>query len=215
LLREGLALGAYHTQTAWSPVAILIVDDAPQWRHLSPAIGLCWVHEGRHYKKLVPVVGCLARIAARFVGRFWRYYDQLRAYQAAPDAARARWLRAKFRRLFSTVTAYQELNEVIARTKAKEAELLAVLAAPHIPLHNNAAELGARVRVRKRDVSFGPRSPAGLKAWDTFMTLVETTRKVGVNFYAYVRDRLRGRGAIPPLAELVTQTAATLQLIPA
>jgi hypothetical protein len=215
LLREGLALGAYHAQTAWSPVAILIVDDAPQWRHLSPAIGLCWVHEGRHYKKLVPVVGCLARIAARFVGRFWRYYDQLRAYQAAPDAARARWLRAKFRRLFSTVTAYQELNEVIARTKAKEAELLAVLAAPHIPLHNNAAELGARVRVRKRDVSFGPRSPAGLKAWDTFMTLVETTRKVGVNFYAYVRDRLRGRGAIPPLAELVTQTAATLHFIPA
>jgi hypothetical protein len=215
LLREGLALGAYHTQTAWAPVATLIVDDAPQWRHLSPVIGLCWVHEGRHYKKLGPVVGCLAQIAARFVGRFWRYYDQLRAYQTAPDADRARWLRQKFRRLFSTVTEYQELNEVIARTKAKETELLAVLGAPHLPLHNNAAELGARVRVRKRDVSFGPRSPAGLKAWDTFMTLVETTRKVGVNFYAYVQDRLRGRGAIPPLADLVTQTAATFQLIPA
>ncbi|MDQ6740643.1 MAG: transposase [Actinomycetota bacterium] len=215
LLREGLALGAYHAQTVWQPPTLLSVDDAPQWRHLSPVIGLCWVHEGRHYKKLVPVVGCLAGIAARFVGRFWRYYDQLRAYQAAPDANRARWLRAKFRRLFSTVTAYQELNEVIARTRTKETELLAVLAAPHIPLHNNAAELGARVRVRKRDVSFGPRSPAGLQAWDTFMTLVETTRKVGVNFYAYVRDRLRGRGAIPPLAELVTQTAATLKLIPA
>ena len=215
LLREGLALGAYHAQTVWPPVAIMIVDDAPQWQQISPAIGLCWVHEGRHYKKLVPVVGCLARIAARFVGRFWRYYDQLRAYQAAPTAERARWLRAKFRRLFSTVTAYQELNAVIARTKTKETELLRVLDAPHLPLHNNAAELGARVRVRKRDVSFGPRSPAGLKAWDTFMTLVETTRKVGVNFYAYVRDRLHGRGAIPPLAELVTQTAVTRKLIPA
>jgi Transposase IS66 family len=215
LLREGLALGAYHAQTVWPPVAILIVDDAPQWRHVSEVIGLCWVHEGRHYKKLVPVVGYLGRIQARFVGRFWRYYDQLRAYQAAPNVERARWLRQKFRRLFSTVTAYSELNEVIARTKAKEAELLRVLETPHIPLHNNAAELGARVRVRKRDVSFGPRSPAGLKAWDTFMTLVETTRKVGVNFYAYVRDRLRGRGQIPPLAELVTQTAVALQLTPA
>jgi len=149
------------------------------------------------------------------VKRFWRYYEQLRAYQAAPAAGRARWLRAKFRRLFSTVTAYQELNEVIARTKAKEAELLRVLEAPQIPLHNNAAELGARVRVRKRDVSYGSRSPAGLKAWDTFMTLVETTRKVGVNFHAYVRDRLRGGGQIPPLAELVAQTAAALQLLPA
>jgi hypothetical protein len=215
LLREGLALGAYHAQTTWHPVAILLVDDAPQWRHVSQTIGLCWVHEGRHYKKLLPVVGCLARIQARFVGRFWRYYDQLQAYRAAPTAEQARWLRAKFRRLFSTVTAYQELNEVIARTRAKETELLAVLAAPHLPLHNNAAELGARVRVRKRDVSFGPRSPAGLKAWDTFMTLVETTRKVGVNFYAYVRDRLRGCGAILPLADLVTQTAAACKLIPA
>jgi Transposase IS66 family len=215
LLREGLALGAYHAQTTWRPVQMLVVDDAPQWRHVSPVVALCWVHEGRHYKKLLPVVGYLGRIQARFVGRFWRYYDQLRAYQAAPDAGRARWLRQKFRRLFSTVTAYSELNEVIARTKAKEAELLRVLDHPVLPLHNNAAELGARVRVRKRDVSFGPRSPAGLKAWDTFQTLVATTRQVGVNFYACVRDRLRQSGQIPPLAELVTQTAAALQLTPA
>ena len=68
------------------------------------------------------------------------------------------------------------------------------------------------MRVRKRDVSFGPRSPAGLKAWDTFMTLVETTRKLGVNFHAYVRDRLRGLGAIAPLADLVRQKAAALNL---
>ncbi len=215
LLREGLALGAYQAQTTWAPVQILVVDDAPQWRHVSPLLALCWVHEGRHYKKLVPVVRCLGQIQARFVGRFWRYYDQLRAYQAAPDAARARWLRVKFRRLFSTVTAYRELNEVIARTKAKETELLRVLDHPALPLHNNAAELGVRARVRKRDVSFGPRSPAGLKAWDTVQTLVATTRQVGVNFYAYVRDRLRQRGQIPPLAELVTQTARALQLTPA
>src|SRR5206468_3805754 len=31
LLREGLALGAYRAQTAWHPVRILVVDDAPQW----------------------------------------------------------------------------------------------------------------------------------------------------------------------------------------
>jgi len=50
-------------------------------------------------------------------------------------------------------------------------------------------------------VSFGPRSPAGLRAWDTFMTLVETTRKLGVNFHAYVRDRLRGLKQIASLEE--------------
>lgn len=215
LLREGLALGAYQAQTEWRSVRVLLVDDAPQWRQISPEVGLCWVHEGRHYKKLVPAVGCFQRILERFVGRFWRYYDQLRAYQLAPAADRARWLRQKFRRLFRTVTAYSELNAVIARTRGKETELLLVLKYPQLPLHNNAAELGARVRVRKRDVSFGPRSPAGRKAWDTYMTLVETTRKLGVNFAAYVRDRLRGVGAIPRLEELVRQKAACLNLTPA
>ncbi|MDQ2806424.1 MAG: transposase [Chloroflexota bacterium] len=215
LLREGLALGAYQAQTAWRPVGVLLVDDAPQWRQISPELGLCWVHEGRHYKKLLPEVGYFQRIVDRFLGRFWRYYRQLQAYQAAPEAARARWLRRKFRRLFRPVTAYRELNAVIERTRGKERELLLVLKYPQLPLHNNAAELGARVRVRKRDVSFGPRSPAGRQAWDTYMTLVETTRKLGVNFAAYVRDRLRGLGAIPRLGELVRQKAARLNLTPA
>lgn len=215
LLREGLALGAYQAQTTWRPVDVLIVDDAPQWRQISAEVGLCWVHEGRHYKKLLPVLDCFGRAVDGFMGRFWRYYRQLQEYQAAPEAARAVWLRKKFRRLFSTVTAYGELNAVIARTKAKETELLLVLKYPAIPLHNNAAELGARVRVRKRDVSFGPRSPTGVQAWDTFMTLVETTRKLGVNFAAYVRDRLRGSGAIERLEALVRAKAASLKLTPA
>ena len=215
LLREGLALGAYQAQTAWRPVAVLVVDDAPQWRQISGELGLCWVHEGRHYKKLLPAVGYFQRILDRFLGRFWGYYRQLQAYQAAPTADGARELRRKFRRLFNTVTAYSALNAVIERTRGKETELLLVLKYPQIPLHNNAAELGARVRVRKRDVSFGPRSPAGRKAWDTYMTLVETTRKLGVNFAAYVRDRLRGVGAMPRLGDLVRQKAARLNLTPA
>jgi len=46
--------------------------------------------------------------------------------------------------------------------------LLCVLAHPEVPLHNNPAELGARQRVRKRDVSFGLRSRAAVTAWDIF-----------------------------------------------
>lgn len=212
LLREGLALGAYHAQQAWPPVRVLVVDDAPTWAQLSAETQLCWIHEGRHYKKLVPLVAHFRQVQARFLGRFWRYYRQLAEYPAAPSAERAAWLRRKFRRLFSTVTGYGALDAVIARTKGKQEQLLLVLKYPKLPLHNNAAEQGARVRVRKRDVSFGPRSLAGLKAWDTFMTLVETTRKVGVNFHAYVRDRLRGLRAIAPLADLVRQKAAALNL---
>lgn len=56
------------------------------------------------------------------------------------------------------MTGYEALDQRIAKTKAKKDNLLRVLAHPEIPLHNNPAELGARQRVRKRDISFGPRS---------------------------------------------------------
>ncbi|MHB8577633.1 MAG: hypothetical protein ACYDCQ_20155 [Dehalococcoidia bacterium] len=86
--------------------------------------------------------------------------------------------------------------------------MLLVLVDPTVPLHNNAAELGARRRVRKRDVSFGPRTAQGARAWDVFQSLVETTRKLGVSFSAYVGDRRTGAGAIPRLDALLRATAA-------
>jgi hypothetical protein len=104
------------------------------------------------------------------------------------------------------------LDERIALTRAKKASLLLVLTYPEIPLHNNAAELAARQRVRKRDISFGPRSAAGAKAWDTFMSLVVTTRKLGVDFYQYVHDRISGTNHIPPLADLIAERAKGLNL---
>jgi len=83
-----------------------------------------------------------------------------------------------------------------------------VLDYPELPLHNNASELGVRRRVRKRDVSFGPRTQAGKRAWDTFMTLAETTRKLGVSFYAYLHNRITDAKTILPLPDLIAQAAA-------
>ena len=87
-----------------------------------------------------------------------------------------------------------------------------VLAHPEIPLHNNPAELGARARVRKRDVSFGPRTREGAKAWDTFMTLAETATKLGVSFYHYIHDRVSGACQMPSLADLIEERAQVLNL---
>ena len=112
-----------------------------------------------------------------------------------------------FDRLFARVTGYETLDGRIAKTRAKKHCLLLVLIHHEIPLHNNPAELGARQRVRKGDVSFGPRSAAGVKAWDTFMTLVATCKKLGVSFYAYVLDRISGANELPRLADLITERA--------
>src|SRR6266571_1761536 len=147
-----------------------------------------------------------------FVQRFWTYYDQLLAYRERPTPEEAARLAGEFETLFSTVTGYDALDERIAKTRTKKGCLLMVLTHPEIPLHNNPAELGARARVRKRDVSFGPRTREGAMAWDTFMTLVETATKLGVSFSHYIHDRVSGASQMPSLADLIAQRAKILNL---
>lgn len=211
-LLDAMAVAAYHAQTDYPVVRLLVCDDAPQWAWLSEAIGGCWVHEGRHYKKLTPAIAAHRTALNDFLDDFWSFYDELLAYQAHPTAAERVRLAAAFDALVATTTNYWALNDRIAKTAARKAVLLAVLEHPEIPLHNNAAELGARQRVRKRDVSFGPRTQEGATAWDSFMSLADTTRKLGVSFYHYIHDRIRGDGAIPPLADLITKRADDLNL---
>jgi hypothetical protein len=114
--------------------------------------------------------------------------------------------------LFSTCTGYAALDARIAETRAKKASLLMVLKYPQIPLHNNPVELEARQRVRKRDVSFGPRTQDGVRAWDTFMSLAATTRKLGISFYQYIHDRISKANQIPSLASLIEARASELCL---
>ncbi len=62
-------------------------------------------------------------------------------------------MRVAFDHLFGQTSGYGQLDERLALTRAKKEALLMVLSHPEILLHNNPAELGARQRVRKRDVS--------------------------------------------------------------
>ncbi len=87
-----------------------------------------------------------------------------------------------------------------------------VLSHPKILLHNNPAELGARQRVRKRDVSLQARTREGIGAWDTFQTLVATAKKLGVNLFHYVHDRVVGANALPSLATLIRERAQLMAL---
>jgi hypothetical protein len=209
---DALAVAAYHAQTQWPVIRLLIVDDAPQFRWVTPELALCWVHEGRHYKKLMPFVPYHQALLDDFLGRFWDFYHDLLSYRQQPSPDERLRLDANFDALFSTVTGYAALDERIAKTRAKKTALLRVLDHPDIPLHNNPAELGARARVRKQLVSFGPRSPAGIRAWDTFMTLAATTSKLGLSFYTYVLDRVSQANQIPPLADLIALRAHDLGL---
>src|SRR6516165_10767117 len=209
---DATAVAAYHAAVECPVVRLLVCDDAPQFTLVTEELALCWVHEGRHYKKLLPAIPYHQALLEAFVQRFWTYYDQLLAYREQPTPEEATRLAGEFEALFSTVTGYQALDERIAKTRAKKNCLLMVLAHPELPLHNNPAELGARARVRKRDVSFGPRTREGATAWDTFMTLAATATKLGVSFYLYIQDRVSGAFQMPSLASLIAERAKVLNL---
>lgn len=205
---EAGALTAYYQQRDRPMVEQLLSDDAPQFQHVTAEQALCWVHEGRHYQKLSPFVEYHQQLLDQFRTKFWQFYHELQRYREKPERSQAIRLSNEFDTLFATVTGYDELDKRIAKTKARKDKLLLVLQHPELPLHNNPAELGARQRVRKRDISFGPRTEDGAKAWDTFMTLTETAKKLGVNFYAYLHDRVTGSRRLPSLASLIRQRNA-------
>ena len=88
-----------------------------------------------------------------------------------------------------------------------QADLLRVLERPEIPLHNNAVESDIREFVKRRKISGGTRSTAGRRCRDTFASLKKTCRKLGLRFWEYLQDRVRGLGKIPRLADLIRQKA--------
>lgn len=202
---EAAALTAYRQQTEMPIVLNLLTDDAPQFCAITRDHSLCWVHEGRHYQKLTPFVEHHQQLLADFRRQFWDYYHKLNAYRADPTEERATQLSQEFDQVFGQTTGYGELDKRIAKTKAKKDSLLKVFAYPEMPLHNNPAELAARRRVRKRDISFGPRTPDGVAAWDTFMTLAATARQLGVSFYDYIYDRVSGARTLPDLADMIRE----------
>jgi hypothetical protein len=202
---EAAAIAFYHQQTDWPVVQTLVCDDAPQFKLLTDNISLCWVHEGRHYKKLSPFIACHQKALDKFLDDFWDYYRDLLAYKDSPSQQLADKLRSEFWKLFDTQSGYQLLDERKRLTLLKSSELLLVLEHPELPLHNNPAELAARTMVQRRNISYATQTLEGTKAWDTFMSLVSTTRKLGISFFEYVRDRISQLGNIPSLAAIIRE----------
>lgn len=206
---DAMAIAAYHAQTGVPIVRHLLSDDAAVYHLLTDCHALCWVHDGRHYAKLTPVVPAHQARLAAFRKEYWAYYRKLVAYRAAPSAALRDQLRTEFEALVTQRTGYAALDDRIAKTRANGDLLLHVLDHPEIPLHNNDMELAARRRVRKRDVSFGPQSRAGAQAWDTFQTIIATATKLGVRVYDYFLNRRMHPAITPSLADHIrTQSRA-------
>jgi hypothetical protein len=64
-------------------------------------------------------------------------------------------------------------------------------------LHNNPAELAARTLVQRRNISYATGTIEGTQARDTFMSLVATTRQLGISFFDYVETEFINLESFP------------------
>ena len=182
---------------------VIVSDGAGQFRVGDHA--LCWVHAERLVYKLQPLCDAHRRALDLKRSLIWWYYADLKAYQRDPDPKRARMMRARFDRIFTTKTGYAMLDRQLARLHKLKPDLLRVLDRPEIPLHTNGSENDIRTVVTKRKISGGTVSEAGKASRDTMLGLLKTCRKLGISYYRFLGDRLGipDVTAVPTLPSLI------------
>jgi hypothetical protein len=205
---EGALLGSL-IEHGVSPTLTVLSDGAGQFNILVHAA--CWIHAERPLARMIPH-NEQHRVAIEQVRQqIWELYQGLKAYQQQPLPEQVSALTARFEALCSQSTVYPSINQVLKDMREHQADLLQVLAQPEVPLHNNASESDIRDYVKKRKISGSTRSKEGRRCRDTFASLKKTCRKLGVGFWDYLRDRIRGIGAIARLADLIHRRTESAQ----
>jgi len=214
---EGALLGGLIARGV-SPELVVLSDGAPQFVILVHAA--CWIHAERPFAKLVPHNEEHRAAIEKVRTLIWELYKDLKAYRDKPDETQRPVLTARFDALVEQRTGYPSIGGPLKEMRDHKADLLRVLDRPETPLHNNAMESDIREFVKRRKISGGTRSEAGRRCRDTFASLKKTCRKLGVRFWDYLQDRVRGLGKIPPLADQIRQkarktSAPKVQAVPA
>lgn len=201
---EGAVLGSLIAHGVSRELTVLS-DGAGQFDVFVHA--LCWLHVERPLERLVPHNEKHRQAIEQIRQRIWELYTGLKAYRQAPTMAAREALGKQFDELVAQRTDYPSIDGVLKGMAADRAKLLLVLERPEVPLHNNLSEGHIRDYVKKRKISGSTRSELGRRARDTFASLKKTCRRLGVNFWEYLQDRVRGLGQIPRLADRIRQKA--------
>lgn len=201
---EGALLGSLIAHGV-SPELVILSDGAGQYDVLVHAA--CWIHAERPLARMNPYSEEHRAAIEKVRQEIWELYQELKAYRQRPEPSRRGDLEARFDALCDQRTGFPCVDGVLKGMRADRAALLRVLARPEIPLHTNLSESHLRDYVKKRKISGSTRSDLGRQARDTFASLKKTCRELGINFWAYLQDRVRGVGQIPRLTELIRRKA--------
>ena len=198
-MREATASEWLRSMLQFLPL-VMLADGGTNYHGVLAVLQLCWIHMLRPFSLLAEGTD-----SARVLTEGWELYSRIKAFREAPEPIEAAAIAADFDRVFDPKRCGDaDVRRQVLTTVSHKDELLTVLRHPFVPPENNGQERGAKARVRKRDISFGPRSEQGLRAWDTMQSTVGTLRKLGISPTAFIADRITQANTIPPLDVLVT-----------
>src|SRR5882757_1145286 len=119
-VKEALAIAPYRTQNSYPVARLLLRDDASQFNWLTEELALCWIHEYRHYKKLIPHFTHHSALLQAFDKAFWKVYQGLLQYREQPSPAQAAALQAELiSSLHTRVATYNWMNAKHAPSKSE------------------------------------------------------------------------------------------------
>lgn len=205
-IRTGMYLAAFRGGELGYNGEALISDDAPQFNYIFDEHGLCWIHEMRHYK-LIEAKYIENKIKLeKFISSCWTLYRIIKLSQKNLTDKRARLVLKIFNIIFGEEkTGFRALDNQRELSLLKAEKLLAPLWNRALPLHNNGAELDVRGKVIKRKISLFNKSQKGADAWDIYLGLSESCRKLQTNFYQKVLKTFY-KIPTPSLASMVYST---------
>ncbi len=167
---------------------------------------LCWKHAERPLKKLHIHNPVQQQLWDQKMQAYWQLYQDLKRYKKASVQQQSRnkeKLEKDFEQLCQAAENFEALNYVLEALANKKEELLVVLDRPGTSLHNNSSERQIREYAKRRKISGSTRSEKGKKSRDVFTSLKKTCQKLGVNFWDYLLDRIKGENKIPPLVDIL------------
>jgi hypothetical protein len=87
---------------------------------LTAELALCWIHEYRHDKKVVPRFTHHLDLLQDFGKNVWKRYQSLLEYRDHDTPTQAAAITRAFEHLFAEKSGYQPLDACKARTLAKK-----------------------------------------------------------------------------------------------
>jgi hypothetical protein len=184
-MREATAGQWLRTILAFLPL-VMLADGGTNYHGILAFLQLCWIHMLRPFSLLAESAD-----STRVLHEGWVLYRRICEWRDSRDPLEAAAIGAAFDRVFDPQRcADASVRHQVCLTRSHKEQLLTLLRHPYAPAENNGQERAAKARVRKRDISFGPRSARGLRAWDTTQSVVGTLRKLQISPAAFIADRV-------------------------